>query len=134
MSITAKELSAKLGLSESAISLALNDKPGVSRETKRRVIEAAKAYGYDFSRKTMAASGKKGTICFAIYKKSGAVVGDTPFFATLTDGINMCCRREHYDCMVRYLYEDDDLEDQIHSLDTHTNLDLKSNQVSIFLQ
>ena len=118
MSITAKALAAKLGLSESAISLALNDRPGVSRETKRRVIEAAKAYGYDFSKRAIASNGKKGTICFAIYKKSGAVVGDTPFFSTLTDGINMGCRRMHYDCVLRYLYEDDDLEDQIYTLNS----------------
>ena len=116
MSITAKALAAKLGLSESAISLALNDKPGVSRETRRRVIEAAKAYGYDFSKKASAATGKKGTICFAIYKKSGAVVSDTPFFSTLTDGISMGCRRQHYDCVVRYLYEDDDIADQVYTL------------------
>ena len=118
MSITAKELAAKLGISESAISLALNDKPGVSRETRRRVIEAAKQYGYDFSRKAVASAGRKGTICFAIYKKSGAVVGDTPFFSTLTDGISMGCRRQHYDCVVRYLYEDDDLDDQVYMLGT----------------
>ena len=116
MSITAKELAAKLSLSESAISLALNDKPGVSRATRRRVLEAAKQYGYDFSRKAVATSGKKGTICFVIYKKSGAVVGDTPFFSALTDGINLGCRRQHYDCVVRYLYEDDDLADQIYTL------------------
>lgn len=116
MSITAKELAAKLGLSESAISLALNDKPGVSRATRRRVIEAAKAYGYDFSKKAVAAAGKKGTICFVIYKKSGAVVSDTPFFSTLTDGITMGCRRQHYDCVVRYLYEDDDIADQAYTL------------------
>ena len=116
MSITAKQLAAKLGLSESAISLALNDKPGVSRETRRRVIEAAKAYGYDFSKKASAATGRKGTICFAIYKKSGAVVSDTPFFSTLTDGISMGCRRQHYDCVVRYLYEDDDIADQVYTL------------------
>lgn len=116
MSITAKQLAAKLGLSESAISLALNDKPGVSRETRRRVIEAAKAYGYDFSKKASAGTGRKGTICFAIYKKSGAVVSDTPFFSTLTDGISMGCRRQHYDCVVRYLYEDDDIADQVYTL------------------
>ena len=116
MSITAKELAAKLGLSESAISLALNDKPGVSRETRRRVIEAAKAYGYDFSKKASAGTGRKGTICFAIYNKSGAVVSDTPFFSTLTDGISMGCRRQHYDCVVRYLYEDDDIADQVYTL------------------
>ena len=83
MSITAKALAAKLGLSESAVSLALNDKPGVSRATRRRVIEAAREYGFDFSKKAVATVGKRGTICFAIYKKSGAVVGDTPFFSAL---------------------------------------------------
>lgn len=116
MSITAKALAAKLGLSESAVSLALNDKPGVSRATRQRVIEAAKAYGFDFSRKAVSGSGKKGTICFVIYKKSGAVVSDTPFFSTLTDGISMGCRRQHYDCVVRYLYEDDDVADQVRTL------------------
>ena len=118
MSITAKELASRLGLSESAISLALNDKPGVSRATRRRVIEAAKEYGYDFSKKGISTLSKKGTICFAIYKKSGAVVSDTPFFSTLTDGLNMGCRRQHYDCVIRYLYEDDDLSDQIYTLET----------------
>lgn len=39
-----------LDLSETAISLALNNKPGVSTETRRMVIEQATRYGYDFSR------------------------------------------------------------------------------------
>ena len=38
MAITAKELAAKLGISEAAVSLALNEKPGVSRETRKRVL------------------------------------------------------------------------------------------------
>lgn len=117
MSITAKELAARLGLSESAISLALNDKPGVSRATRRRVIDAAKEYGFDFSKRGSSAITKKGTICFAIYKKSGAVVGDTPFFSALTDGLSMGCRRQQYDCVVRYLYEDDDISDQVYTLE-----------------
>ncbi|MBQ9251328.1 MAG: LacI family DNA-binding transcriptional regulator [Clostridia bacterium] len=115
-SITAKELAARLHLSESAVSLALNDKPGVSRETRRRVLEAAQEYGYDFSRKAVARDQKKGTVCFAVYRKSGAVVGDTPFFSELTDGISIHCRREGYECVIRYLYEGEDLSDQIYEL------------------
>ena len=118
MSITAKELAARLGLSESAVSLALNDKPGVSRTTRRRVFEAARELGYDFSKKASANMGKKGTICFAIYNKSGAVVSDTPFFSALTDGISMGCRKQHYGCVIRYLYEDDDIDDQVYTLST----------------
>ena len=41
MSITAKELAQKLGLSQTAVSMALNNKPGVSTETRRMIIEAA---------------------------------------------------------------------------------------------
>ena len=118
MSITAKALAAQLGLSEAAVSLALNNRPGVSSATRRRVLEAARAHGYDFSRKSASPASKKGTICFAIYKKSGAVVDDTPFFAALSDGISTGCRREHYDCVIRYLYEDADIQDQIYTLST----------------
>ena len=38
MSITAKELAQKLGLSQTAVSMALNNKPGVSTETRRMII------------------------------------------------------------------------------------------------
>ena len=116
MSITAKELAAQLGLSESAVSLALNNKPGVSNATRKRVFDAAKASGYDFSRKAVARAGKRGTIAFLVYKKSGAIVDDTPFFSALTDGVSTGCRRERYDCVIRYLYEDDDINDQIYTL------------------
>ena len=37
MSITAKELAQKLGLSQTAVSMALNNKPGVSTETRRMI-------------------------------------------------------------------------------------------------
>ena len=116
MSITAKELAKRLGLSESAVSLALNDKPGVSSATRKRVFEAANQCGYDFARRGMVPAGKRGTVCFLIYRRSGAVVDDTPFFSMLIDGIQAGCRREHYDCVIRYLYEDDDLPGQLASL------------------
>lgn len=48
MSITAKELAKQLNLSEAAISMALNNKPGVSTLTRKRVLEAAASAGYDF--------------------------------------------------------------------------------------
>ena len=41
MSITAKELAKKLGLSQTAVSMALNNKSGVSTETRRIVVDTA---------------------------------------------------------------------------------------------
>lgn len=115
-SITAKELAALLHLSESAVSLALNNKPGVSRETRKRVLDAAREHDYDFSRKAVSRDQERELICFAVYRKSGAVVGDTPFFSELTDGISTSCRRDGFECVIRYLYEDEDLEDQIYGI------------------
>lgn len=118
MSVTAKELAKILGISESAVSLALNNKPGVSCTTRKRVLQVAAEQGYDFTRKSVARQDHQGTICFIVYRKSGAVVDDTPFFSDLTDGVSLGCRKEHYDCVIRYLYENENIEDQIYAVRT----------------
>ena len=45
MSITAKELAEKLGISASAVSIALNGKKGISDEKRDFILRAAKEYG-----------------------------------------------------------------------------------------
>ena len=53
VAITAKELAKLLNLSEAAVSLALNNRPGVSTQTRKRVWDAAQELGYDFSRRAL---------------------------------------------------------------------------------
>ena len=126
MSITAKELAKILNLSEAAISMALNNKPGVSTQTRKKVIETARAKGYDFSKIAVSEPQfeDKGTIFFVIFRKHGAVVtsaneshgvNDVPFFAQLSEGVASGCKQCHYHLNVTYLYEDDDLEETINS-------------------
>lgn len=116
MSITAKELAARLGLSEAAISLALNNKPGVSTATRKRVVAAAEELGYDFSRRaTETAVAPQGTINFVIYKKHGAVVTDTPFFSELTVGIDLACKKYHYYMNILYIYDEENIASQLAS-------------------
>lgn len=112
MKITAKELAAKLNLSPAAVSIALNGRQGVSTKTRKRVLEAAEQYGYDFTR----ISEKKrasGTVYFCIYKKHGAVVGDTPFFTQVSDGIAAGCKKAEFRMKISYLYEDSELDREI---------------------
>lgn len=116
MSITAKELAKLLNLSEAAISMALNNKPGVSTKTRKRVMETAKQHGYDFTRineDNTAVPSTNGTIYFIIYRKHGAVVSDTPFFSQLSEGIDCGCKRAKYYLNVYYLYEGDDIESHL---------------------
>lgn len=110
MAITAKELAKLLSLSESAVSLALNQKPGVSTATRKRVWAAAEKHGYDFTRLRDVSGGfNQGSIFFAIYKKHGAVVMDTPFFSELTEGVATACKTLQCFLNIQYLHADDDI-------------------------
>lgn len=116
MSITAKELAKKLNLSAAAVSMALNNKPGVSTATRQLVLDMAEKYGYDFSRLSEKRS-TTGSIYFVIYKKHGTVVTDTPFFSQVSEGISLGCKKQNFNLKVNYIYEDDEtLKRQIENI------------------
>lgn len=107
MGITAKEISRILNISEAAVSMALNNKPGVSTQTRKLVVEFAKNNGYDFGKlktNTKSNTYHSGTINFILYRKHGAVVKDTIFFEQLTKGIHDACNRHHFHLNISYIY------------------------------
>ena len=112
MRITAKELARKLDLSTAAVSMALNNKSGVSAITRKNVMDAAELYGFDFTR----LNGKHpdtGTIRFILYKRQGAVVADTDFFSELSQGVETGCKNEGYKLQISYIYKDEDVSKQV---------------------
>ncbi|MGN0242809.1 MAG: LacI family DNA-binding transcriptional regulator [Lachnospiraceae bacterium] len=115
MAITAKELAKRLGISTAAVSMALNNKPGVSTGTRKKVFALADELGYDFTRHTQPIE-KKGSIHFIIYKKNGAIVSETPFFSELTQGITMGCKDSHYFLTISQLYESDHIQHYLSEL------------------
>lgn len=115
MSITAKQLAKKLGMSAAAVSLALNNKPGVSEITREEVLRAAKENGYDF-RKIKRKATAQGKLAFIIYKKHGAVVGDTQFFADLTEGITRSCTERGYSLDIRYMIGSEHIHQELKAL------------------
>lgn len=104
--ITAKELAEKLGLSAAAVSMALNHKPGVSESTRERVLKAAKEYNYDFGKQHIREEVENGNIAFLVYRRHGAVVGDTLFFSAVTEGIANACRTLGYRMSMQYLHDE----------------------------
>lgn len=119
MGITAKELARRLKLSEAAVSMALNNKPGVSTATRKKVLEAARECGYDFTRineNNTAPQTVNGTVYFIIYRRHGAVVADTPFFSQLSQGIDYGCKKHRCHLNIYYLYEGQDTAAQLKEL------------------
>lgn len=116
MGITAKELAARLNLSATAVSMALNNKPGVSADTRALVLKEAEKNGYDFSRLSMK-KNHSGDIYCIIYRTHNAILNYMPIFSELTDGIEEECRHNGYHLKILQIYEKtDDLQKCIEAL------------------
>lgn len=108
MRISIKDLSEKTGYSIATISNVLNGKPGVNSETVRDIINLARSSGYIQQKKI-----KK--IRLVLYKKTGKILDDTPFFSTLYKGIETACNE--YDLKLEISTLDRRLDDFDSKLD-----------------
>ena len=113
MSVTAKEIARQLGVSEATVSFALRGKSGVSTQTTHRVLEAARALGYDFSRLNSSAR-RTGSICVAYYNKNG--IFDNPFFMALQNGVEAVFKETTYTLTVAYIDTAESIRGQLELL------------------
>ena len=101
--VTAKEIAAKLNLSPSAVSLALNGKPGVSEATRTLVIETAAQLGYG----RLEGAGLPGparTVCFIRYAGRIVQIAEhTSFSSFVLQGVEARATELGYGTQVRYL-------------------------------
>lgn len=92
---TIKDVAKLAGVSISTASLALNDKPRVSKKTKEKVLNAAKELGYrpNFSAQSLK-TNKTGSIGVFIYGFGG------PIFSDLLETIHIELRKEELNLIV----------------------------------
>jgi LacI family transcriptional regulator len=97
------------GVSLTAVSLALNDKPGISPETRMRVMENARALGYRFKTSFNHAAAKSIKTIGLIVKAS---VDDAPhanhFYSHIIAGIEGTCRQMGFSLMFENLPVDEE--------------------------
>ncbi len=110
MSVTAKQLAEKLHLSQTAVSMALHNKPGVSTATRQLVLKAAEQEGYDFT-KLYKDNDIAGSIYVVTYRTNNAILSYTPIFDEYTDGIRRVAEKERLHVRTMQLWEkSDDIE------------------------
>ncbi|MHC1772491.1 MAG: LacI family DNA-binding transcriptional regulator [Flexilinea sp.] len=86
MTIRAKDIASMLNISPSTVSLVLNNKPGISEETRIQVIEKINELGCGYILKKPPKAGRN--ICFAVYVRTGEMIGESPFFAIFMEGLS----------------------------------------------
>lgn len=113
MAMSSKELAAMLGVSPSAVSIALNGRDGISEEKRARILQAAEAYGL---RHTPHKNSKSAFLNLVIYKRHGQVYGDTPFFSAVIEGISQKAAETGHHLQITYFYGNQDPEEQLRTL------------------
>src|SRR5699024_6372775 len=116
MSVTARDIARELGLSPAAVSMALNNRPGVSAATRKLVYDTAERLGYDLSRHLTQTSGT-GSIYFICVQTSSAILSYAPIFDEILRGAVQECQATPYRMKVQQFYaQQDTLEQQISDL------------------
>jgi Transcriptional regulators len=104
-SVKIKDIAKALELSSATVSMVFNNKPGVSSETRERVLNYAEQVGYRANPAQRSSLTETRGIRFIVYKKNGRIVTDTPFFSELIEGIEAESRREHFGLVISYVNE-----------------------------
>lgn len=113
MGITARDIAKELGVSPSAVSLAMNGKPGVSEETREKILSHATKMGYSFQRKDVSVAARN--IRYVIFLENGATVKETSFYSIVERGIESKAKEYGYNVFVSYFYASGDWTEQINA-------------------
>lgn len=119
VSITAKEIAELLHVSPSAVSLALNGKPGVSNATRELIINTAAKYNYAASQRQKSISATN-SIRYVIYVGEGLVVNEISFHSIVLQGIEATAKKLGYNVLVNYFYSNRDETNQINAIFQNT--------------
>lgn len=110
MAIKNKEIAKILNISPAAVSLARNNKSGVSEETRQKVNAIVRNSLRKEITEEIEQTKKNGTILLSIHKRTGAVIADTPFFTSLFDAVRQQTKMRSYELSVVNIDIKDDIQ------------------------
>lgn len=105
---TMKEIARRADVSVSTVSLVLNNRPGVSDETRLHVQSLLDQLGYERAAQGRPPASRSGTMAFVVYDAADIEASHNPFFAEIQRGIETEAKAQGYGLRVVYVHEGDD--------------------------
>jgi LacI family transcriptional regulator len=102
--VTLQDIAEATGLSLASVSLALNDREGVSLENRRRVIDVARELNYE--RVTSKPKPPARTVSMIVERLPISVASD-PFNRPIIEGLEAAARQHGYRIMMEFVSPDD---------------------------
>ena len=91
--VTIRQIADQIGVSISTVSLALNDKPGISSELRARIKDAAKGVGYPIKSSPVAVHHEKlNTLGLLVKTEPGLLPLSNPFYSRVIAGVDEACK------------------------------------------
>ncbi len=100
-----RDVAEKAGVSPGAVSLVMNDNPGVSEKTRKKVLKAAKTLGYVPSFLARGLRRKKSDAVLFVFPTSSSNL-----FLRMLQGINVQVERFNYPVVMSCTHDDADIE------------------------
>ncbi len=115
MILSNKEIARQLGISATAVSLARNNRPGVSQETRAKVMHLLND-SISQTLNSVDTTGLASPILFIIHKKHGRIIIEKPFFSELLSVVQLEASRYAYPLQVMYYLPEQNIELFIHQI------------------
>ncbi|MGV9880249.1 LacI family DNA-binding transcriptional regulator [Streptomyces sp. NPDC003006] len=108
--ITIKDVAARAGVSKGAVSLAFNDKPGVSRATRERILAAARDLGWRPDSTARSLSSRRVDAVGLAICRPARLLGLEPFYMEFISGIESVLAERSCSLLLRLVR---DLEEEV---------------------
>ena len=110
MRLKNKDIAQMLGISVTAVSLAINGKPGVSDETRRKVLALVADSNQRALEDALARAEKPGSVAFVVHKAHGAVINENQFFSNLVEVVQEEAQRRGFSLTIAHYRPGQDME------------------------
>ena len=107
--ITIRDIAKLAGVSPAAVSLAINQKPGISEATRKKILEVAQEHNYLTGAPVIQmVRGHSSTYIAALYR-TNAQLEDQAFYAEMSTAAMVACRELGYTLVSTYITGDDSM-------------------------
>lgn len=114
MRLKNKDIAEALGISTTAVSLALNNRPGVSEVTRRKVLELVSDSTMEAMLNLNDEAGSPArSVLLNVHKKHGHIITDKPFFSDVVEAAQQELLRQGYNMILSHYVPEQNLPQYI---------------------